>query len=216
MPTFTQRVTVGTNDFGGDADAAAPNSFNHNSHVVDFSAATTDENSVTGLRYTNVTIPAGSTITSATIDFVFLASYADRVDADILLNDVDNAVAPTNATGLAALVRTTASTPWNDLNAGYTPAVATSPDFKTSVQEVIDRGGWASGQAIIVLMVGTTLDSDSNIAQARSSDYDIANATTLAPIITIEYTTPSALGSTNLLKSTLLSSTLLSSTLIRS
>ena len=65
-------------------------------------------------------------------------------------------------------------------------------------------------------MVGTTLDSDSNIAQARSADYDIANTTTLAPIITIEYTTPSALGSTNLIKSTLLSSTLLSSPLIRS
>ena len=159
-------------------------------------------------RFTNVTIPAGSTITAATIEVDAYSEFSPDANFRIHMNDVDDAVAPTNVTEGKALVATTASTAW--VEDGVAISVATSPDFTAAVQEVVDRAGWASGQDMMVMFLPNT----NNTRSLRVRSYD--NAGTI-PEITITYTAPSsAIGSTNLLKSTLLSSTLLSSPLIRS
>jgi hypothetical protein len=194
MATFVQRITASGNDVDCDTRAAAPNNFDSSRATVWWDNYNTNESKATQLRFTGVPIPAGSTINSATIDVVFDSGIEDNPSADIFAVDEDDASAATNASEAVAKPLTSASVAWVASGLGSAPSVVTSPDFAACVQEVVDRAGWASGNALVVVFQGRTSGGGVRYARARSADYDIANATTLAPQITIDYTAPAAGG----------------------
>jgi len=110
-----------------------------------------------GVRFLDATIPIGATIDAATLQpYLFSTSY-DDVDVTLVGDDVDDAA--TFSSGDTPLDRiggsaTTASATWSatGLGTGY----ATSPEIKTIVQEIVDRAGWASGNAICLLLDAAT------------------------------------------------------------
>lgn len=134
-----------------------------------------------GLRFTNVTIPAGATITAATIDVSVASTSYDDPDLRIYGEATDDATTFTTASNdISGRTRTTAYTTWTDTGIGT--GYKTSPDFKAVIQEIIDRGGWSSGNDIALI-----LDAQSN----TQFDFRSYNDGTAHPSITIDYTEPS-------------------------
>ena len=114
-----------------------------------------------GLRFSGATIPAGATVTSAVLE-VFISDsggFADDAQMALYLHDVGDApgFALSQLPQVASRARTTASVSWttSGLNGG-TGGWAQSPDISGAVQEIVDRGDWASGQALAVLLIGGT------------------------------------------------------------
>lgn len=99
-------------------------------------------------RFTNVAIAQGTSISSATLTLgAALNSQTGTPDVDFFCQDIDNALTPADGncpgnTGGGSWTQTTADTNWD----GSTLTV----DVTTAVQEVLDRVGWVSGNAINV------------------------------------------------------------------
>lgn len=136
-----------------------------------------------GFRFQNVNIPVGATITSATLE-VFSNSGGDTsFSVDLTAQDADNpATFATTANNLTSRPITSAQTLWSTGIVTYTVGQSlVSPNFASSIQEVINRGGWASGNSLVVL---TTFNSGDKGIFKRSG------STTYAPRLHISYTVP--------------------------
>ncbi len=135
-----------------------------------------------GCRFTNVTVPQNATITSATISF-----YVDSVN---------NSVANSCSVKLQAADNplTFAATKWNislrptTVNGGSFGASTTgwndSTDISAAVQEVVNRSGWVSGNAMAVITYHGIFFADMVV---RAYDYDPVPPPNDAAILTIEY-----------------------------
>jgi len=96
-------------------------------------------------RFTNVTIAKNSTISAATMDFTTTVG-AGTPDIRMAMEAADNPAFPT--TKADAEGRTITSSYGTYATAWPGAGRRTSADFAGSVQEVVDRSGWASGQAM--------------------------------------------------------------------
>lgn len=140
------------------------------------------------LRFTNITIPRGSHINTAAATFTSTSNLANiTIRTNIACNDDDNATAPTDLATHAAKARTTAQTTWDFATAWTTDTEYTTPDFAAAVQEVLDRGGWASGNAIMIL-----IDDDGSDADTLREPYDYTDTPAKSTKLTITYTPPPA------------------------
>ena len=136
------------------------------------------------LRFTGLSIPRGSTIVSATLQVTADEINTNPVTASIACEAADSATAPANAQGWTR-PRTTARTSWTfAFSSMGSTAKYTTPDFGPSVQEVVNRPGWASGNPLVVYLdpVGTP----SGRQAFKAVDQGAATAATL----TIEYVEP--------------------------
>lgn len=138
-------------------------------------------------RWDNVTIPAGATITSAilTVRIHWATNDGTGTKTNIYFEDADDPAAPTTAGDASGRVRTTAFTAWDDVNT-VQGTDEVSPDFTAVLQEVVDRPGWASGQALQMLW-----DDDGSTCSGAGKhycidSYDWSSAT--APLLEVGYT----------------------------
>lgn len=113
---------------------------------------------VCGFRWDGVTVPQGSTI-----DYAYFQPYCHDTFRDtgvftINGEDADDAATFTTANNnISGRTATTATVAVNVTNlitgsAGF----YTLADVKTIVQEIVDRAGWASGNAIVMRWYGIT------------------------------------------------------------
>lgn len=127
-----------------------------------------------GLRFTNVTIPQGATITSATLDVVVNNSTSDIPDIDTYCQAADNAAAfSTTPYDISSRALTTAKGQWIVASPGTGSGAKTSPDFSAPLQELVNRPGWASGNAAVFLMYNR------GSSDFRFQSYDTGTAATL-------------------------------------
>ncbi len=132
-------------------------------------------------------MPQGSTISSATITFTRVDSggsegtttfqiqgqAADDAGTFVYVNGVGN-------NDISGRATTTANVEWTQA-ATLDPTFETS-DLATVVQEIVDRGGWTSGNALVFVIDSGNSDVDNNLAVESFSD---------APaVLEITYTTP--------------------------
>ena len=142
-----------------------------------------------GLRYTNITIPQGATITRAYITFhCNLDRTGTTCNARIKGQDIDDA--PTFTTKEEFLARdwTTAVIDWDDVPACYNNHRYHTPDIKTVIQEIVDRPGWQSGNAMVLCPNDFDDRSTANQAYRRFWSYDGNQYST--PQLTIIYEPP--------------------------
>jgi hypothetical protein len=138
------------------------------------------------VRFTSVAIPPGAVITAASIQFTadqaFGADNTTPINLDVYAVNADNAPAFTAnvVTNLGVLPRTSASIgwivpPWAVSQAG--PAQRT-PDMSAVIQEVVNRPGWRSGNALVMIFAGG--------AGRREAESFDGNATR-APLLSVQF-----------------------------
>ena len=104
------------------------------------------------MRFPNITIPAGAIITSAVVRFIaYETAYQAGAKSKCYLNNVDDAVAPTTGAQMEALALTSVVS-WPATTQWVQGSTYDTPDLTTILQSIIDRPGWASGQAVMVVI----------------------------------------------------------------
>jgi hypothetical protein len=142
-----------------------------------------------GFRWINVTIPPGATITAAYISvYSSYGSGYDNLNVDIRFEAADNPVtfvAGANNHDISSRSRTTAFTPWvANLPVG---AWYNSPSIVSVVQEIVNRGGWSSGNAMAAIFVPKT----DSLKYFRCRAYENPTYPGFGAKLHIEYTTTS-------------------------
>ncbi len=143
-----------------------------------------------GMRFLNVTIPNNATIITA-----YLTPTAKNDDAHIVVNsiihgeDADNAVTFDDYADYAGRDRTAASVNWNAIDAWTAETEYDSPEIKTIIQEIVDRGSWASGNAMVIFWDDHDDNTDHDDDHTRRG-YGHALSDTKCAKLHIEYTVP--------------------------
>ena len=127
--------------------------------VEDFEPSTNGTQKI-GLRFTNISVPADATITNAYITFRAVAPDAPNTNSGATSLTIEGQAAdnpatfPTTAYDITNRPRTAASVGWSPA-AWTTGNDYNTPDLSAIVQELVDRGGWTSGNSMVFIVTGT-------------------------------------------------------------
>ncbi len=146
-----------------------------------------------GIRFLNVSIPQGATVTNAFIEFTTDETDSGTTNLVIKCEAHDNAARFVNvAYEISARTTTSASVSWSNVPAwgtvGETGVKQQTPDLSIIVQEIVDRLGWSSGNAMVFIITGT--------GERTAESYDGSSSS--APLLHVEYTTESVGGASGI------------------
>lgn len=152
--------------------------------TISYTAAASTQTQTTSLRFQNVGIPQGATISSARIDFAPAVSNAETPSFTVKAELADDAVAFTaSGAGVPSARAKTAGVPWGPVQwtaknpAGHVPG----PDVGSLVQQVVNRGDWCGNNAMAFFIEHA---SGNGALTAHSFD----GASGLQPTLTVTYT----------------------------
>ena len=134
-----------------------------------------------GMRFTNISIPRGASITNAYVEFEVDETGTTATSVTIRGQASDNALAFTSSTSnISSRARTAAQVAWNNIPAWTTVNVKwQTPNISSIVQEIVNRPAWASGNSIVIIINGT--------GRRTAESYNGEPAA--APKLVIQYTT---------------------------
>jgi hypothetical protein len=134
------------------------------------------------MRFTGVSLPNGATITNAYVQFQADEASTAAASLSVTGQAADDAeVFTTTARSVSGRARTGAAVAWNPASwptVGTRTADQRTPDLAAVVQEIVSRPGWASGNALVLVVTGT------GARVAESFD----GGAPRAPVLHIEYT----------------------------
>ena len=175
MTTFTASVAASADD---SQESGSTNTINGT--TINANSAT----QMSAVRFTGVTVPPGSTITTAYLTLNLPNATYDEPDLTIRGSGEANPAAFTTAAShLSGRTKTSAGVTWVASNIGI--GARTTPALKTLVEEIIAIPGWAGGNAMCFYFIGNAGSSFRFYAYDNGSDY---------AILTIDYTAPSSGG----------------------
>jgi fibronectin type 3 domain-containing protein len=135
-----------------------------------------------GLRFTGVALPRGATVTAAWVQFQVDEASTATASLTVTGAASDNAGSfTTTGRTVSARPRTAASVTWAPPawpTVGARTGEQRTPDLTAVLQEIVDRPGWAGGNALVLMVTG------SGERTAESVDGGAARA----PVLHIEYT----------------------------
>jgi Tfp pilus tip-associated adhesin PilY1 len=142
------------------------------------------------MRFQNVTIPRGSSITNAYIQFTVHAVNSDTTSVEIWGELSNNPATfsdggtdiPTLRTPITSKIAWDNVPPWGQ--AGDSNYAQQTPDISTIIEEIVNFGTWTSGDSIAIYIDGTV---GRRVARAFKWAYD--NNQDVAPLLHVEYTT---------------------------
>ncbi|MDD1669801.1 MAG: LamG domain-containing protein, partial [Methanomicrobiales archaeon] len=137
-------------------------------------------NPSSGSRFTGVNVPKGATITNAYLTYRAAATQPTPGSGKIYGQAADNPITFSTLDDYDARTRTTAYVQWAP-SAWVADTDYASPDIKTVIQEIVNRPGWASGNSLVLFVVGDHANEGAGISYDWSPTY--------APKLHIEYTT---------------------------
>jgi hypothetical protein len=171
--TVTRSIVAGTDDAEETLDPVAGTEF----QVGDVETTSSDlelgseipnaHRHMVATRFTNITIPRGAPITSASIQFMMDEPAGVvtnvRIFGELAANSATFAATPFNLTSRA---RTSNSVVWNGIPAwsGGTPATGEcvtcpagpaqrTPDLASIIQQIVNQPAWDSGSALSILIL---------------------------------------------------------------
>ena len=145
-----------------------------------------------GVRFQNITVPAGATITEATIQFTVdeaddeptsLLIYGELNTDPIEFNGVAGNI--TSRTKTTAFVEWNDIPPWDDASIGSAGPDQLTPDLSSIVQEIISQDGWGGGAMAFIIVPNPDVETPGGERTAESFDGTEA----LAPLLHIDYAT---------------------------
>jgi len=141
-----------------------------------------------GLRFTNITIPANATVTSAFITFRALdpdgVNPANNSSIDLRIKGHDDPNSPTFSStnsNISTRALTSASSGWGAAEAWVTGSDYTTPGLGGIINEVISNPGWTSGNSISFV-----IEEEGGTGGRTARSFD--GSTTLAPRLEVTYT----------------------------
>jgi type IV pilus assembly protein PilY1 len=133
-----------------------------------------------GLRFQEVQVPQGATITSAYIEFTPEHSDSGSFSQTIYGEDSDNASAfqevtqnISGRTRTSAFVAWSSDTPWGDHSERHKTS-----DISSIVQEIVNRSGWVQGNSMVFIFEPHSGERDAETYEHYASG---------APLLHIEY-----------------------------
>ncbi len=129
-----------------------------------------------GLRFRNLNVPQGATISNAKIRFRADESDGSGSQLNIYIRaqDVDDAATFTTGNyNISNRTLTTAEYHWPD---GSVPGwsagnIYDTPDLSTVIQEVVDRAGWTSGNDMVFVLWSDLGESSERVADSYEGGY---------------------------------------------
>jgi hypothetical protein len=191
IPVSADNLSGSIQETGDDGMKFSGNSFQTNGVDMKFGShdyGVGGKSYIAFMRFQGVSIPQYSTINSAVLSIYKKNMYGTgtTVKYRISLEAVDNSTQPTTYTDLVNAVRTSAHS--DDTVTTWTNgAVENSIDFKSAVQEVINRSGWSSGNALTVLVDDNGSDPDRAVIVASWDD-----ASFQEPRLVVDFTVPTS------------------------
>lgn len=140
-----------------------------------------------GLRFQNLNIPRGATITRSYIRFNSSAHNAGATDLTFSGELVGNSSTfSTAASNISSRTKTTNSVLWDvDNTWPVSNGTISSPDLSSVIQEIVDLSGWCGGNALNILVEGLG---------AERSSTAFENGTGLTPQLVVIYDETTANG----------------------
>lgn len=179
LTSLNVRITMGYND-GEENSSGAVNLTSTDLDLMTDSGGQ-QTNKVIALRFTGLALPRGATIVSAYVQFQSDELNSETTTLTLQGEAVDHAAAFGVTKGaLSSKPRTAASVTWSPApwtTVGITWAAQRTPNLAPLIQELVNRPGWVSGNALTVLITG------SGQRVARSFE----GASSGAPLLHIEY-----------------------------
>jgi len=167
--TVCVRINSGQND--AEEEALAGGAVETNSLDLDMGQSNTES---VGLRYDNLNIPQGASVTSAYIQFA-----ADEVNTQVsnltIKGEAADNAAPfiTNGYNLSSRSTTSASVGWSPPAwnvIGESGSAQKTPDISAVINEIVNRPGYVQGNALALFVTGTgkrtSIPYDFNASQA--------------------------------------------------
>jgi len=139
-------------------------------------------NQTVGMRWTGITVPQGAVITAAWVQFGARIADTQATTLAFWAEASNNATAFTTSTGnISSRPRSSVSVAWSPgaWAAGEAGPNQRTPDLKTIIQQVVSRSGWASGNALAIVVTGS----------GRRGAWAQNGNAALAPLLHIEYST---------------------------
>ncbi|MCW5865412.1 MAG: hypothetical protein KIT52_20160 [Anaerolineae bacterium] len=175
MTTLTRSIAASSDDAQETSGTMALTGANLNANSA---------SQIIGLRFTNITIPPGSTINSATLTvYVTSGSYDDPNLTIRGSGEADPTTFTSAANDITDRWKTSAAVSWNAGNIGA--GAKNSPDLATLITEILAISGWASGNDMNFYITGASGSAFRINAYDNGSDI---------PQLTINYTEPAAGG----------------------
>lgn len=151
--TVNVRVAAGSDD----AEQAASGGVSVTSS--DLELVYDGSNQLVGLRFAAVDIPQGAIITHTYVQFQADESQSETTSLTIRGQAHDGAPAFTSSSGnISARTPTASSVVWSPpawLTTGAAGADQRTPDLSVVINEIVARPGWASGNALVIMISGT-------------------------------------------------------------
>lgn len=147
------------------------------------SSATFNETRLGALRFQNVGIPQGATVTGARLDFVPATTSSDPVTFTIKAESSNDASVFTNSSDLSGgRSKTTAVTTWTPgaWSNASPPVHIQGPDVTNLVQEVVNRSGWCGNNSMAFYLEPTS-------GTGSRTAHSIDGAPGLQPTLTVTY-----------------------------
>ncbi|MAX78591.1 MAG: hypothetical protein CL843_00245 [Crocinitomicaceae bacterium] len=135
-----------------------------------------------GMRFTNIDIPQGVTITNAYIQFTCDETNNDSTSIYFFVEDTPTPYAyATTANEISSRPVMNDSVLWEDIPAWLTVHEAgadqRTPDLSSLIQLAVDQQGWASGNPISIIAKG--------VGERTAESYD--GTSSMAPVLVVEY-----------------------------
>jgi len=160
------RVGAGADDAEERLDSGAVSLTSSDLELVRDSA-----DQLVGMRFAGVTIPAAAQIEYAWLELTTDESSTEPTTLTIQGQATDNAAGfAATAGNVSVRPRTTASVSWAPGEWHTIGRVRQSPNIAAVIQEIVDRPGWQSGNALVVLVGG----SGRRVADSYDGDHSTA------------------------------------------
>jgi hypothetical protein len=186
LTTLNLQVNASGNDAYQDSGGSAI--IVDTSSAIGTGTAASSPDRTYGVRFVSVTIPQGASITSANLTICKRGTQFNNVEGTWRGEAADNAAAFTLGEDMTTRAQTSASVACSE-NINRTDATyyafPTGASWVAIVQEIVNRGGWASGNALVLLFIG---DSANSFTSTDINSYD--NSTSLAAKLDIDYAIP--------------------------
>lgn len=180
-PAFEVRVSGSSNDAEQNITTGAAVYYNHTDLDLGRFSTNGQESNV-GLRFQNIQVPPGSTITNAYIEFTALGDNTGNMTVSIAGENVDDAATfAATTTSISSRTKTSQVVNWTPVN-WVSNGTYQTDELKTIVQAIVDRAGWMSGNDMAFIF--SSIASSLNKRDAYAYDQDAAKA----PKLHIEYT----------------------------